>query len=158
MTITFQLNGKTEAIELPPMKRLADMLRYNFNLTAVKIGCGEGECGACTVMIDDEPVVSCLVPVAQIDGRDVKTLEYYLACEDAAFKQLQQAFAKCDAAQCGACTPGIIMNSIHFLKTFSKISSEKEIRLALSGNLCRCTGYQSMIEAILSAQVESLKS
>lgn len=158
MRVSFQLNGKSTTIDLPPMKRLADVLRYDFNLTAAKIGCGEGECGACTIMIDDEPVVSCLIPVAQIDGRDVKTLEYYLKCDDAEFKNLQNAFATCDSAQCGACTPGVIMNSIHFLKNCSRISSENEIRLALSGNLCRCTGYQSILEAIASAQVESLKS
>jgi aerobic carbon-monoxide dehydrogenase small subunit len=142
----FTLNGKATEVHAPPMARLLDVLREECELTGTKEGCGEGECGACTVLIDGEPVCSCLVPVAQVEDRDVMTVEAM-----GGDHPLQQAFIAEGAAQCGICTPGMLMTAA----TIPAGASLEEIRVALAGNLCRCTGYEAIYRAVLRALTPS---
>jgi aerobic carbon-monoxide dehydrogenase small subunit len=142
----FTLNGQETAVSAPPMARLLDVLREECALTGTKEGCGEGECGACTVLIDGEPVCSCLVPVAQVEGREVTTVEGL-----GGDHPLQQAFIAEGAAQCGICTPGMLMTAA----TIPMGASFEEIRVALAGNLCRCTGYEAIYRAVLRAVTPS---
>ncbi len=136
------LNGRVTSIEAHPMKRLLDVLREECALTGTKEGCGEGECGACTVLVDGEPVVACLVPFAQVEDADVVTIEGL--GDD---HPLQHAFMDEVGAQCGICTPGMIMAAVGLGPT----ASLDEIRFALAGNLCRCTGYEAIYRAIRGA-------
>ena len=138
----FTLNGDTVDIDAPPMKRLLDVLREECGLTGTKEGCGEGECGACTVLIDGEPVVSCLVPFAQAEGVSITTIEGLGGSHP-----LQKAFIEEGAAQCGICTPGMIMAAV----PLGSKPSLKSIRTALAGNLCRCTGYEAIYRAVRKA-------
>src|SRR5687768_11738650 len=138
----FLLNGHEADIDAPPMKRLLDVLREECGLTGTKEGCGEGECGACTVLVEGQPVVSCLVPFSQVDGARVVTIEG-LGGEH----PLQRAFAEHGAAQCGICTPGMIMTAL----AIPKGASLDEIRTTLAGNLCRCTGYEAIYRAVQAA-------
>lgn len=138
----FTLNGKTVEVAAPPMKRLLDVLREECALTGTKEGCGEGECGACTVLIDGEAVVSCLVPFAQVQGTDVTTIEGLNGAHP-----LQAAFIQEGAAQCGICTPGMIMAAI----PLGSKPTLKAIRTGLAGNLCRCTGYEAIYRAVRKA-------
>ena len=138
----FTLNGAAVDVTAPPMKRLLDVLREECGLTGTKEGCGEGECGACTVLIDGEPVVSCLVPFAQAEAVSVTTIE---GLEGA--HPLQAAFIEEGAAQCGICTPGMIMAAV----PLGSKPSLKAIRTALAGNLCRCTGYEAIYRAVRKA-------
>jgi aerobic-type carbon monoxide dehydrogenase small subunit (CoxS/CutS family) len=138
----FTLNGTPTTVDVHPMKRLLDMLREDCRLTGTKEGCGEGECGACTVLLDGQAVVSCLVPAAQADGADVHTIEGL--GDD---HPLQHAFMNEAGAQCGICTPGMIMTAL----TLSQNPTLDEIRTTLAGNLCRCTGYEAIYRSILSA-------
>ena len=138
----FTLNGKTTRIESHPMKRLLDVLREDCGLTGTKEGCGEGECGACTVLVNGETVVSCLVPVSQIEGQEVLTIEGL--GDD---HPLQHHFMNEAGAQCGICTPGMIMAAL----TLGPAPSLDEMRVALAGNLCRCTGYEAIYRAIQKA-------
>ena len=133
------VNGTAHEVDAPPMKRLLDVLREELGLTGTKEGCGEGECGACTVLMDGEPVCACLVPVAQAEGVDVQTIEG-LGGDD----PLQRAFTEHGAAQCGICTPGMIMAAL----SIGDRRDIDEVRLALAGNLCRCTGYEAIYRAI----------
>lgn len=135
----FTLNGEPVDVEAPPMKRLLDVLRQECGLTGTKEGCGEGECGACTVHVDGEPVDSCLVPVAQVRGREVRTIEGL-----AGQHRLQRAFVREGGAQCGICTPGMIMAAAALRST----ATLEEVRFGLQGNLCRCTGYTAIYRAI----------
>ena len=135
----FTLNGAAREADVHPMKRLLDVLREDFALTGTKEGCGEGECGACTVLIDGEPVCSCLVPAAQAEGATVLTIE---GLDDA--HPLQRRFMDEIGAQCGACTPGMIMAAL----VIPPGSSLDDVRVALAGNLCRCTGYEAIYRAL----------
>jgi carbon-monoxide dehydrogenase small subunit len=129
------------------MERLLDVLRNTLGLTGTKEGCGEGECGSCSVLIDGQLVNSCLIPVLQVEGADVRTVEG-LAQEK--LHPVQQAFLECGGAQCGICTPGMILATVHLLESKPQPTME-EIREGLNGNLCRCTGYTRIFEAVQSA-------
>jgi aerobic-type carbon monoxide dehydrogenase small subunit (CoxS/CutS family) len=135
----FTLNGKPRRVDVHPLRRLLDVLREECGLTGTKEGCGEGECGACTVLVDGEAVNSCLVPVAQIDGARVTTIEGL-----GGRHPLQRAFVEHGGAQCGICTPGMIMAAV----ALGKKPSLDEIRVGLAGNLCRCTGYSAIYRSI----------
>ncbi len=138
----FTLNGQEVEIEAHPMKRLLDVLREECGLTGTKEGCGEGECGACTVLLDGQPVVSCLVPFAQVSGAVVTTIEGL-----GGNHPLQRAFVELGGAQCGICTPGMIMAAV----ALGPKPSLDQIRQGLAGNLCRCTGYEAIYRAVESA-------
>ncbi len=145
MLIKFKLNGKNYHLDLPPMMRLLDLLRENLNLTATKEGCGEGECGACTVLLDGKAVCSCLIPVIQIDGSEILTLEGL--SNNSKLHKIQEQFLQSGSVQCGICTPGFIMTALELQNQQKKLPPE-EIRAAIAGNLCRCTGYQKIVDAI----------
>ena len=147
-TIRFTLNGNTVTTEVEDHELLLDTLRERFSLKSVKEACSIGECGACTVLIDDEPHYSCLTLSSKIDGHDVKTVEY-LGDADS-LHTLQEAFIRSGAVQCGYCTPGMILVAYSLLLK-TKNPTEAQIRHAMSGNLCRCTGYIQIIEAIKDA-------
>jgi carbon-monoxide dehydrogenase small subunit len=149
--MTFVVNGRSRTLDAPPLARLLDILRGPLGLTGTKEGCGEGECGSCTVLLDGVPVNACLVPAGQCDGRTVLTVEG-LASRDA-LSDLQEAFVKEGGAQCGICTPGILM-AAHALLAANPQPGEGEIRESIAGNLCRCTGYQRIVESIRQAAKE----
>jgi carbon-monoxide dehydrogenase small subunit len=136
----FTLNGEATEVQSHPMSRLLDVLREECGLTGTKEGCGEGECGACTVLIDDEPVCSCLVPASQAEGTNVVTIEGLRGEHP-----LQQLFMNEVGAQCGICTPGMIMAAL----TLPEKPTLDDVKVALAGNLCRCTGYSAIYRAVL---------
>jgi aerobic-type carbon monoxide dehydrogenase small subunit (CoxS/CutS family) len=138
----FTLNGAETDVGAHPMKRLLDVLREDCGLTGTKEGCGEGECGACTVLVDGLPVVSCLVPFAQAEGAEVTTIEGLGGTHP-----YQRAFAEFSGAQCGICTPGMILAAV----ALGPDPSLDDIRTGLAGNLCRCTGYEAIYRAIQNA-------
>jgi carbon-monoxide dehydrogenase small subunit len=146
--ISFTVNGEAKSIRAYPMERLLDVLRLEFGLTGAKEGCGEGECGSCSILMDGALVNSCLVPVLHAAGTSIATIEG-LAVEDR-LHALQEAFLQCGGAQCGICTPGMILAASHLLQTKAEPTME-EIREGLSGNLCRCTGYSQILEAVMEA-------
>jgi carbon-monoxide dehydrogenase small subunit len=152
--ITFQLNGVATEVLVAPNQTLVGLLRDDLGLTGTKYGCGEGDCGACTVLLDDEPVNSCLILAAQIDGHRVTTIEGLAAGEK--LHPLQSAFIEKGAIQCGFCTPGMILSAKALLDE-QPDPAELDIRTAISGNLCRCTGYQKIVEAIKAAAPECCK-
>ena len=145
MSIRTLINGRPIEREVRVGDRLLDLLRNGLHLTGTKEGCGEGECGACTVLIDGRAVNSCLVLAPQVDGKEVLTIEG-LASEDA-LHPIQRAFVEKGAVQCGFCTPGFIMSTYALLKQ-NPTPSDEEIKSALEGNLCRCTGYTKILEAV----------
>jgi carbon-monoxide dehydrogenase small subunit len=147
--VTFTVNSKPRTLAAFPMERLLDVLREQLSLTGTKEGCGEGECGACSVMIDDQIVNSCLVPVAQVQGCDIKTIEG-IAPSETQLHAVQQAFIEHGGAQCGICTPGMIIAAVSLLEKHPN-PSEAEIRHGLAGNLCRCTGYMKIFESVVKA-------
>ena len=147
-TIEFIVNGKREKRELFPMARLLDVLREELKLTGTKEGCGEGECGACTVLIDGQIVNSCLVPVAQAQGTTITTIEG--VAHETELHPIQQAFIDHGGAQCGICTPGMVLAAVNLLAR-NPNPDEDEIRTGLAGNLCRCTGYMKIFESIVKA-------
>ncbi len=147
--LSFKLNGKSLTVTIPVETLLVDLLREEFGLTGTKVGCREGECGVCTVLLDGTPVNSCLLPAFKVQGKEVVTIEG-LEKDDGALDVLQQAFMAEGAAQCGFCTPGMILNAKALLDRNSN-PTEDEIRHALSGVLCRCTGYRKIIEAVKTA-------
>jgi aerobic carbon-monoxide dehydrogenase small subunit len=149
VTYLFSVNGEPVELEVPGMRRLLDALREDLGLTGTKEGCGEGECGACSVLVDGAVVDSCLVPVCQVEGTDVRTVEG-LAPTDGRLSPLQEAFLETGGAQCGICTPGMLLAAEAFLDSGAD-PSEDAIREAIAGNLCRCTGYTKIIEAIAVA-------
>ena len=147
--IRFLVNGAPAEVDVPGMRRLLDVLREDFGLTGAKEGCGEGECGACSVLLDGQVVDSCLVPICQVDGRIVRTVEglALAARERGALDTLQETFLEFGAAQCGICTPGMLMAARAYLDAGGGPDDEG-IREGIAGNLCRCTGYQKIVEAI----------
>jgi aerobic carbon-monoxide dehydrogenase small subunit len=148
MTYRFIVNGAPAEVEAPGMRRLLDALREDLGLTGTKEGCGEGECGACSVLIDGAVVDACLVPLAQCAGTHVRTVEGLAAGER--LNELQRAFLETGGAQCGICTPGMLMAGEAFLASGAEPTDEN-IRDAIAGNLCRCTGYTKIIDAIALA-------
>jgi carbon-monoxide dehydrogenase small subunit len=148
----FLVNGEPTEVAVPGMRRLLDVLREDLGLTGTKEGCGEGECGACTVLLDGAPVDACLVPVCQVDGSQVRTVEGLAAGapRGETLDTLQQAFLDTGGAQCGICTPGMLMAARAYLDAGGD-SDEGAIREAIAGNLCRCTGYTKIVDAIAQA-------
>lgn len=146
MRFTLKVNGKQRRVDVPPLKRLLDTLRQDLGLTGTKEGCGEGECGACSVLLDGEVVNACLVPTCQAaGGHDIVTIEGL--ARGGRLHKLQQAFLDRGAAQCGICTPGMIVAAA----ALPKRATREQIRAGLAGNLCRCTGYVKVIEAVETA-------
>ena len=143
----FTLNGRTVSFDGSGSRRLLDVLREDLRLTGTKEGCGEGECGACSVLIDGEIVDSCLVAVGQVEGRAVTTVEGLAPPDE--LSPLQRAFIDHGAAQCGICTPGMVL-AAHVLLENTPHPTETEVRIGLAGNLCRCTGYTKIIDAVLA--------
>jgi len=148
MSYRFLLNGEPVEVEAPGMRRLLDVLREDLALPGTKEGCGEGECGACSVLLDGAVVDSCLVPLCQVDGTTVRTVEGLAT--DGALGDLQAAFLETGGAQCGICTPGMLLAAEAHL-AHGGAASEEAIREALAGNLCRCTGYTKIVEAVALA-------
>ena len=151
MKITFVLNGRSRAIDAPPLARLLDVLRGPLGLTGTKEGCGEGECGSCTVLLDGVPVNSCLVVAGQCEGRTILTVEGLATANG--LSDLQDAFVNEGGAQCGICTPGFLL-AAHALLAANPQPGEGEIRESVAGNVCRCTGYQRIVESIRHAAKE----
>jgi len=146
--LSLTVNGQRVNVQVYAMERLLDVLRHELHLTGTKEGCGEGECGSCSVLIDGVLVNSCLIPALQVRGATIVTIEGLDS--DGRLGVLQQAFLNCGAAQCGICTPGMILAAHHLLSKEPKPTLE-EIREGLSGNLCRCTGYMQIFEAVAEA-------
>ena len=143
------VNGTPVEVDVPGMRRLLDVLREDLALTGTKEGCGEGECGACTVLVDGAPVDSCLVPICQVAGAQVQTVEGLAPVADAERRldDLQRAFLVTGGAQCGICTPGMLMAARAYLDAGGG-PDEDAIRESIAGNLCRCTGYTKIVDAI----------
>jgi len=152
MEISLTVNDQPTSVHAYPMERLLDVLRNHLALTGVKEGCGEGECGSCSVLMNGALVNSCLVPVLQASESDIVTVEGL--DRDGQLNAVQQAFLDCGGAQCGICTPGMILATVHLLRKTPQPALE-EIREALSGNLCRCTGYMQIFEAVAEASRRS---
>jgi len=150
--IQFTINGKKTTVAAPPMKRLLDVLREDLHLTGAKEGCGEGECGSCSVLMDGELVNSCLVPVLQAEGAQITTIEGVanLAGKDERLHPIQQCFLEKGGAQCGICTPGMILATRHLLDKYPQ-PTLLQIQEGLAGNLCRCTGYMRIFDAVQEA-------
>ena len=146
--VSFKVNGTPRQLEVFPMARLLDVLREQLQLTGTKEGCGEGECGACTVIVDGRIVNSCLVPVAQVHGSEIRTIE--AVAGDAQLHAVQQSFIEHGGAQCGICTPGMVLAAVDLLERNPQ-PTESDIRTALAGNLCRCTGYMKIFESVIRA-------
>jgi carbon-monoxide dehydrogenase small subunit len=146
--LLFTVNGEAKKVFVHPMERLLDVLRNDLKLTGVKEGCGEGECGSCSVLLDGMLVNSCLIPVAQASGANIVTIEGISA--HALMAPLQEAFLECGGAQCGICTPGMILAAVHLLEK-KPDPAIAEIQEGLAGNLCRCTGYMQIFEAVAKA-------
>ncbi|MHC4410165.1 MAG: (2Fe-2S)-binding protein [Planctomycetota bacterium] len=144
--IAFELNGQPAKVAARPGQRLLDLLRGPLRLTGTKEGCSEGECGACTVMVDGRPINSCLYPALEVDGREVTTIEG-LRVQDNRLSAAQQAFADAAGTQCGFCSPGMVLTAAALLAENTEPSDE-QIRDALVGNLCRCTGYVQIVESV----------
>jgi carbon-monoxide dehydrogenase small subunit len=142
------VNEEQRTLHAYPMERLLDVLREQLRLTGTKEGCGEGECGACSVMLDGRIVNSCLVPVAQVEGATIRTIEG--VANDDQLHAVQQAFIECGGAQCGICTPGMVLAAVDLLAR-NPNPNEAEIRTGLAGNLCRCTGYMKIFESVIRA-------
>lgn len=152
ISIRFVLNGRDVSLEVDPNKRLLDMLREDLGCLSVKEGCGEGECGACTVLLNGEPVTSCLMLAGQVNGDEVLTLEG-VSGPNGELDRIQQAFLEAGAVQCGFCTPGMILSAKALLMR-NPHPTRDEIKMAMSGNLCRCTGYTKIISAVEMAAGE----
>ncbi|MGH7308392.1 MAG: (2Fe-2S)-binding protein [Candidatus Rokuibacteriota bacterium] len=149
MELTLRINGRSVRVEIAPLTRLLDFLRQHQGLTGTKEGCGEGECGACTVLADGMPVVSCLVPMGQLEGADITTIEG-LTAAGPGLAPVQEALLDTGGTQCGICTPGIVLSAHALLATTPRPTLE-QIREALAGNICRCTGYTAIYEAVRQA-------
>ena len=154
MEIKFVLNGKPVSVDVLPSMSLLYVIRNNFHLTGTKEGCAEGECGACTVLVNGEPINSCLCPVINIVDKEVITIEGFR--DSKAYRVIADSFADMGGSQCGFCTPGMILATYAVLKK-NPHPTEEEIRFALSGNLCRCTGYQSIVYAVKKASEKGIE-
>ena len=148
MKITFTLNGRWLEVETPPDRRVVDLLREDLGLGGTKECCGSGECGACTILVDGESRLSCLMLAAQLEGRVILTIEG--VATNGEFHVVQQAFVEHGAVQCGFCTPGMILATLDLLRRIPDPTRE-DVRRELSGNLCRCTGYQKIVDAVMVA-------
>lgn len=148
-TFSFKVNGEQRTVNAFALERLLDVLRYKLELTGTKEGCGEGECGACSVLLNGQLVNSCLVPMAQVDGTEIKTIEG-VSLATGQLSKVQQAFIDFGGAQCGICTPGMVLAATDLLER-NPNPSELDIRNGLAGNLCRCTGYMKIFEAVTKA-------
>jgi len=148
MKINFTLNGTPETIDTDPLRRLLDVLRDDFGLDGVKEGCGEGECGACSVLVNGELVFSCITPVGTVEGVEILTIEGYR--ETGRYRKLEAALEEAGGVQCGFCTPGFILAAEALLRK-NPHPCEEEIREGISGNLCRCTGYTGIVNGIRAA-------
>lgn len=146
--IRCKVNGEDRKLAVFPMARLLDVLREQLNLTGTKEGCGEGECGACTVLLDGQIVNSCLIAGAQVNGTEIVTIEG--VANENTLHAVQDAFIECGGAQCGICTPGMVLAAINLLSRNST-PNETDIREGLAGNLCRCTGYVKIFESVVHA-------
>jgi len=146
MEITFTVNGRAVSLAVDPAARLLDTLRYQLSLTGTKEGCGEGECGACTVYLDGLPVNSCLVPTYQVRGHRVDTIESLESLDPGALEPFERA----GATQCGACTPGVVMTA-WWVRRHPELLETHTLRELMAGNLCRCTGYDGIIDAVKDA-------
>ena len=156
VTVRLTVNGKQADVRVHPMSRLLDVLRSHLHLTGTKEGCGEGECGACSVLVNGELVNSCLMPVLQVDGAEVTTIEGVAGSGDV-LQAVQEAFITHGGAQCGICTPGMVLASMTLLQR-SPSPDDEQIRAGLAGNLCRCTGYMRIFEAVRQAAIKASKS
>lgn len=154
MKVSVEINGTVREAEVSPYQRLLDFLRQELRLTGTKEGCGEGECGACTVLVDERPVCSCLVAVGQVHGRSVKTIEGLQ--RDDVLHVVQDALIRHGGTQCGICTPGIAVCAAHVMEQEPDAPRDR-IRELLAGNICRCTGYQLIVDAVADASLQ-LKS
>ncbi len=148
MQVSFNVNGRREQIDVEPRRTLADALREDLGLTGTHLGCEQGVCGACTILLDGEPVRSCLMLAVQADGSSLTTVEGM--ARDGELHPLQQAFADCHGLQCGFCTPGFLISALHLLAE-NPDPSREDIRAGLSGNICRCTGYAGIVDAVRQA-------
>ncbi len=152
--ISFELNGEITSVRVSPSKRVLDVLREDLKLTGSKEGCGEGECGACTVLLNGRPVNSCLIPVAQLEGHKLTTIEGVSMGGTSGLQAFQRNLIRLGGTQCGICTPGIVMAGLFALKTEPDATAER-LREMIAGNLCRCTGYQLIIDALLATAAEA---
>jgi carbon-monoxide dehydrogenase small subunit len=146
--VQITVNGRQQQIDVPPMKRLLDVLREDLHFTGTKEGCGEGECGACAVLLNGELVNSCLIPALQADGARLRTIEG--VSTEGRLHPIQQCFLECGGAQCGICTPGMILATHQLLDKYTNPTME-QIQEGLAGNLCRCTGYMRIFESVQKA-------
>ncbi len=146
--IAFVLNGKAVEVNVPAAKKVVDLLRLDLGLTGTKEGCGMGECGACTILVDGEPRLSCLLLAGQLEGRTVTTVEGLSPGED--LHPVQRAFVEEGAVQCGFCTPGMVLSAVSLLRE-NPNPNRREIREGMSGHLCRCTGYVKIVDAVEAA-------
>jgi len=152
MRIAFKLNGADTVIDTDPDRRVVDLLREDFNLTGTKESCGSGDCGACTILVDGESRLACLMLAAQLQGREIFTIEGVAQGE--VLSQVQKAFVQEGAVQCGFCIPGMVLATMDLLDR-NPSPSRAEIREGLAGNLCRCTGYQKIVDAVEAAAVDA---
>ncbi len=146
--VSFSVNGEQRTLDVPPMRRLLDVLREELRLTGTKEGCGEGECGSCSILMNGELVNSCLVPALHAEGATIRTVEGM--ADEARLHPIQQCFLEKGGAQCGICTPGMLLATEHLLAKYPNPTDE-QIREGLAGNLCRCTGYMRIFEAVREA-------
>lgn len=150
--LSFVLNGRHLKLDIEPHRTLLEILRDDLGLIGTKEGCGTGDCGACTVLVEDEAICSCLLLAAEVDGKAVLTIEGL--APDGQLHPVQRAFIECGALQCGFCTPGMVLSTVALLRRSSQ-PTEQEIRDALAGNLCRCTGYDKIVLAVQAAAQEA---
>jgi aerobic-type carbon monoxide dehydrogenase small subunit (CoxS/CutS family) len=156
MRVALKINGTPHVAEAEPRTLLSDFIRHGIGLTGTRVGCEQGACGACTVLLDGEPVRSCLMLAVQASGRELRTVEG-LAQPDGALSELQRAFKDHHAVQCGFCTSGLLMTATALLERGPDLD-EAQIRAELAGNLCRCTGYEGIVAAVLAAAASSRRS